>query len=584
MRWFYNLKTLKKLLLGFAVVAAIMAGVGYMGMSGISRISDMQTLLYERELLGVSAIKEANTQLISIGRGVRQIMLSQTEDGMRRAQQVVERATATFNSSIDAAEKTLVRDDAKALLASIRETAPGYFELLQKVSDLKQQGQDSEALTTLNNARAQADQMDDWMTKLVSIKEQVANDLNEQGNELTAETSAMMTAIIVAGVILALAIGFFIARIIATPLTQAVHVLEKFAAGDFTVSMEADTKDEVGQMAEALNHAIDTIQTAMSGVRQVADDVASASMQLSSASEQLASGAQESASSLEETASSLEEITATVKQNADNADQANQLSNSSRETAEKGGAVVGDAVTAMGEINQASKKISDIIITIDEIAFQTNLLALNAAVEAARAGEQGRGFAVVAGEVRNLAQRSASAAKEIKTLIQDSVQKVEAGSELVNRSGQTLEEIVNSVKRVTDIVAEIAAASREQAAGIDQVNKAMAQMDQVTQANASQTEEMSGTAVALSSQGEELIRLMSRFKLAEQAARQQTKKRAPQAAPANGHKPQPKKATPATPANGQRTESRANGKKQHELDLLPVGAAAGWELDGFEEF
>jgi methyl-accepting chemotaxis protein len=214
----------------------------------------------------------------------------------------------------------------------------------------------------------------------------------------------------------------------------------------------------------------------------------------------------------------LEEITGTVKQNADNAKQADQLAMGSRDVAERGGQVVDTAVTAMGEINESSKKIADIITTIDEIAFQTNLLALNAAVEAARAGEQGRGFAVVASEVRNLAQRSATAAKEIKTLIQDSVSKVESGSELVTKSGETLGEIVSSVKRVTDIVGEIAAASQEQSSGIDQVNRAVTQMDRVVQTNAAQSQELSSTARSLTAQAEQLQALVARFKLAHEHA------------------------------------------------------------------
>jgi methyl-accepting chemotaxis protein len=239
---------------------------------------------------------------------------------------------------------------------------------------------------------------------------------------------------------------------------------------------------------------------------------------MTSASNEISKGAQHQASSLEETASSLEQITSTVKQNTDNAQQARQLANGSRDVAEKGGAVLTDAIKAMGEINQSSTKIADIITTIDEIAFQTNLLALNAAVEAARAGEQGRGFAVVAAEVRNLSQRSALAAKEIKSLIQDSVRKVENGTALVNQSGKTLEEIVGSVKRVTDIVAEIAAASKEQLTGIEQVNKAVAQMDRVTQNNASQTEEMAGTAESLLGHSSDLRDLVGKFRLEKQNA------------------------------------------------------------------
>jgi methyl-accepting chemotaxis protein len=283
--------------------------------------------------------------------------------------------------------------------------------------------------------------------------------------------------------------------------------------GDLTLRMAVRRKDEIGKLSSRFNGFMETLEGLLLQLQKAATSVTSASQQLTGASAQLSSSSQQQASSLEETAASLEEITGTVKQNADNARQANQLAVGSRDTAEKGGEVVTRAVNAMSEINKSSKKIADIITTIDEIAFQTNLLALNAAVEAARAGEQGRGFAVVAAEVRSLAQRSATAAKEIKALIQDSVQKVQDGSEFVNKSGQTLEEIVASVKRVTDIIGEIAAASQEQSGGIDQVNKAVSQMDHVVQSNAAQTEELSSTAQVLSAQAQQLQRLVGKFKL-----------------------------------------------------------------------
>jgi methyl-accepting chemotaxis protein len=309
---------------------------------------------------------------------------------------------------------------------------------------------------------------------------------------------------------------FLVRRQVARPLKRLNDLFMKAqTTGDLTVRSDLQRRDEVGMIARRFDRFMETLQGLLAQVSDAASQVASASQQLSSASEELSSGSQEQASSLEETAASLEEITGTVKQNADNAKQANQLAMGSRETAETGGQVVTSAVEAMGKINVASKRIADIITTIDEIAFQTNLLALNAAVEAARAGEQGRGFAVVAAEVRNLAQRSATAAKEIKGLIQDSVHKVEGGSELVNKSGQTLQEIVNSVKRVTDIIGEIAAASQEQSTGIDQVNRAVTQMEAVVQSNGAQTEELSSTAQSLAAQAEQLQALVAKFKLGE---------------------------------------------------------------------
>jgi uncharacterized membrane-anchored protein YhcB (DUF1043 family) len=317
-------------------------------------------------------------------------------------------------------------------------------------------------------------------------------------------------------------------------------------------------------------------------VSAIADSVASASQQLAAASEELSSGAQEQASSLEETASSLEEITGTIQQNADNAQQANQLAGNSRSVAEKGGEVVGRAVQGMSEINVASKKIADIITAIDEIAFQTNLLALNAAVEAARAGEQGRGFAVVAGEVRNLAQRSAAAAKEIKGLIQDSVAKVEAGTELVNQSGHTLAEIVTSVKRVTDIVSEIAAASREQASGIEQVNKAVTQMDQVTQGNASQTEELSGTAEGLAGQATQLQQLVAQFNLAKRDRAASHVQHRPAATRTSANRSVSAKKKPAARPQTQHDDSLESQVEQ-ELELLGVGTGNNGRKD-FEEF
>lgn len=300
---------------------------------------------------------------------------------------------------------------------------------------------------------------------------------------------------------------------VATPLTEAQVVLTALASNDLTRTLTGVYQGEFEQMKTSLNGALTNLATTIAAVRESVEAVAAGAEQITKGNEALSQRTSEQASALEETSASMEEMTSTVKQNADNAKQANQLAMVARDTADKGGAVTKRAVDAMREINLSSKKIADIITVIDEIAFQTNLLALNAAVEAARAGEHGRGFAVVAAEVRNLAQRSATAAKEIKGLINESIQRVNDGSELVNQSGKTLEEIVYAVKRVGDIIAEIAAASQEQASGIDQVNKAIMAMDEMTQQNAALVVETTSASQSMQSQAAELLRRIALFKI-----------------------------------------------------------------------
>ncbi|VAW80356.1 Methyl-accepting chemotaxis protein I (serine chemoreceptor protein) [hydrothermal vent metagenome] len=325
------------------------------------------------------------------------------------------------------------------------------------------------------------------------------------------------------------------------PLQATADVVKALAEGDLTLTMDGEYQGQFAELKDAVNGSVNNLLEMVGEIRGTADNIGSSAGELSRGNTDLSQRTEEMASSLEETASSMEEMTSTVSQNADNARQANQLAAGAREQAEKGGEVVGRAVDAMKAINNSSKEIADIIGVIDEIAFQTNLLALNAAVEAARAGEQGRGFAVVAAEVRNLAQRSAGAAKEIKSLIKDSVDKVEEGSRLVDESGSTLEEIVNSVKKVSDIIAEIAAASEEQSTGIDQVNKAIGQLDEVTQQNAALVEEAAAASESMDEQAQGLSGLMSKFQTgdndyAEAAPAPATRTRERRAAPAKARR------------------------------------------------
>ncbi len=310
-----------------------------------------------------------------------------------------------------------------------------------------------------------------------------------------------------------IAIGAWLIRGISAALAQALQVANSVAAGDLTERIDIQSTDEIGQVLTALQRMNSGLMTIVAEVRSGTDLIATTSSEIAAASQDLSGRTEKQASSLEETAASMEELTATVKQNAENAGKANMLANTASAAAYKGGEVIGQVVDSMDEINSSSRKIVDIISVIDGIAFQTNILALNAAVEAARAGEQGRGFAVVASEVRNLAQRSAAAAKEIKILIGSSVERISAGSMLVNDAGKTMLEIVDSVRSVTDIMGEITVASREQTIGIGQINQAITQMDAVTQQNAALVEEASAAAESMQEQAAMLADVVRVFKL-----------------------------------------------------------------------
>ncbi|MDX9741971.1 MAG: methyl-accepting chemotaxis protein, partial [Gammaproteobacteria bacterium] len=314
----------------------------------------------------------------------------------------------------------------------------------------------------------------------------------------------------------ALLLAYYMTRSIVGPIRQALNALHDIAEGegDLTRRLDVTGEDEVAQLAGAFNRFAGKVHDLVAQIKEAAVSIKGSSSEIAQGNMSLSQRTEEQASSLEETASSMEQMTATVKQNADNARQASDLASASRAQAENGGEVVGRAVGAMGEINTSSRKIVEIIGVIDEIAFQTNLLALNASVEAARAGEQGRGFAVVAGEVRNLSQRSADAAREIKELIEESVERVDQGSTLVNTSGEALHEIIGGVKSVTDIVSEIAAASHEQSAGIEQVNKAIMMMDEVTQQNAAMVEQIASASRSMEDQADVLAGLVGQFKVA----------------------------------------------------------------------
>ncbi|MGC7405499.1 methyl-accepting chemotaxis protein [Pandoraea pneumonica] len=357
------------------------------------------------------------------------------------------------------------------------------------------------------------------MTTLADLQVKNAADRYEYAQNRYTLVMWMVGIGLLVGLVVGLITQITLTRAIVGPIDDAIKHFEKIAGGDLTQRIEVWNDTETGRLFKGVKHMQDSLVRTVAEVRSGTESITSAAQQIAAGNTDLSARTEQQAASLEETASSMEQLTATVKQNADNARQASQLAVNASDIAARGGDVVGKVVGTMQGISTSSSKIVDIISVIDGIAFQTNILALNAAVEAARAGEQGRGFAVVAGEVRTLAQRSAAAAKEIKELIEDSAHKVQDGSALVEQAGQTMEEIVQAVKRVTDIMGEISAASAEQSGGIEQVNRAVTQMDEVTQQNAALVEEAAAAAGSLEEQANRLKSVVSVFRLeAGQAA------------------------------------------------------------------
>jgi methyl-accepting chemotaxis protein len=361
------------------------------------------------------------------------------------------------------------------------------------------------------------DRMDDTTAQLAQAREQAAAEMIAQSQHELNRDRNVMLGCFVAALVVAIWFAWLLTKHISNGLARAEDLARRVARGELGNQIAVTGSDEISALLRSLKDMDSKLMETMTQVNESAAEVDRAARQLSRGTDDLSERTQEQAAALEETAASIEEMTATVKQNADNAKHANSIASSTRTQADQGGVAVQRAVGAMGEITSSSKHIEDIIGVIDEIAFQTNLLALNAAVEAARAGEQGRGFAVVAGEVRSLAQRSATAAREIKGLISDSVGKVDAGSQLVGNSGRSLADIVSGVVKVTNIVAEIAAATSEQSTGIDQINHAIANMDTATQANAALVEESAAAAKSMQQQAQRLQELVSFFRFGAQS-------------------------------------------------------------------
>ncbi len=527
-----NLKIAKRLALGFGVICVLLAGGQTIAIQMLSKVSAGSVDVAERRIpnvIGTTAVlSEVNDQAIA----VRNILL--TADPADREKQRAEIASSRkiVQENIERLRKTLLFPNALALLDRIAAANDKYVAGTDRMIKMIEAGEtEASHAYLLSVMRPALAELKGAVNEQLAMQKEFSAKTADEAIALDKSMRIWMTVLTLVSLAAACAIGYWITRSITRPMARALEVANTVAAGDLTSRIEVTSQDETGQLLQALKTMNESLVRTVTVVRTGTETIATASREVASGSLDLSSRTEEQASSLEETASSMEELTSTVKQNADNARQANTLAAAASTVAERGGMVIGEVVGTMGRIDASAGKIADIIGVIDGIAFQTNILALNAAVEAARAGEQGRGFAVVASEVRNLAQRSAAAAKEIKGLIVESTEAAGAGSRLVAEAGSTMQEIVDSVRRVTDIMSEITAASAEQTAGIEQINSAVVQMDQVTQQNAALVEEAAAAAESMQDQAARLAEAVSVFRVGAGAAAPVHVAAAPVAAP-----------------------------------------------------
>jgi len=506
-----------KLVASFLAVALIGAATGSFAVYNMNRINAADTELYEHETIGLSLVKEANVERLKGVVALRDAILAtdgqERESYLKSAQGSRDLALSLIEQAAEHARNDKAKQSVAQLQAEWSKDKASTEGLIQRIAkaDLNTS---NDTLKYLKGEYApNSIAVGKAMSQLSQLQESDAKEISDANSVLYTSSRNITFVLIVLGVVAGVALGLAISRHVTRPLEEAVRAAQRMSEGDMSLSLRSSGKDETSQLLQALETMRQRLRDIVATVRGNSESVATASAEIAQGNSDLSQRTEEQASALEETAATMDQLGATVRNNADSAQQANQLALGASDVAARGGEVVAQVVQTMGGINESSRKIADIITVIDGIAFQTNILALNAAVEAARAGEQGRGFAVVASEVRSLAQRSAEAAKEIKSLIGASVERVEQGNAQVVRAGETMEEVVNAIKRVTDIVGEISSASREQSSGVSQVGEAITQMDKVTQQNAALVEQSAAAAESLKQQAEELVSVVSVFKL-----------------------------------------------------------------------
>ena len=504
-----------RLLFGFGVLALLMALIGGLSVVKVDAMGvSFETLVNDR-VPKVITLFEVKGEVDLIARATRNMILVRDTADVKKEAARIDVARKQIDERLKSLGAQITSDEDKAALAKVSQAHDKYLAVQAKLIELAEGSQTFEAKAVLmDEVRPIQRAYFEVLNAMIKLQGAHLDGAVQATHGVVSGTRMLMGVAIVLSLVSAIGLALWTMRSITRPLNQAVAVARAVAAGDLSMRIESQGNNETAQLLGALQDMQLGLTNVVRNVRQGSESVASASAEIALGNNDLSARTEQQASALEETAASMEELSAAVKQNADSARQANQLALNASTVAVKGGDVVGQVVETMKGINDSSKKISDIISVIDGIAFQTNILALNAAVEAARAGEQGRGFAVVASEVRLLAGRSAEAAKEIKSLINASVERVEQGSALVDQAGITMTEVVNSIRRVTDIMGEISAASAEQSSGVAQVGEAVIQMDHTTQQNAALVEQVAAAASSLQSQAQELVQVVAVFKLA----------------------------------------------------------------------
>lgn len=511
---FSNLRIKYRLWIAFGATLLVMLAMVFANANRLNTIGKRNQQILDKNAISVTIALEISSLIQRNGRNTAELFItSESQDRSKQYAEfdkIKERSFALIKSLTNLAESP----QEKAALEKLNQSMTKFVGIFGQVADLMELDSRDEASVLMEKTQFPAlnAAVEDIET-IISMQRSDMSDADDAiKNDITFSRNLMLLSGLFATLISAV-FAALITRSITDPLKEAIDVARQVADGDLTAKIQVRSKDETGSLLSAMADMNNSLVMTIGQVHRSAETISTSSSEIAAGNADLSARTESQASSLEETASSMEELTSTVKQNADNARQANLLAISASDVAVKGGKVVGEVVTTMSSIKESSKKIVDIISVIEGIAFQTNILALNAAVEAARAGEQGRGFAVVASEVRSLAQRSSSAAKEIKTLIDDSVSKVDAGSRLVDDAGHTMGDIVSSVQRVADIMSEITAASQEQSAGIEQVNHAITQMDEITQQNAALVEQAAAAAESMQEQAAALSHAVSIFKL-----------------------------------------------------------------------